>query len=327
MTKTAVAGEVIARAVEVACRAPSLHNSQPWRWVATSTAVNLFGDPQRVLRSTDSSGREALISCGAVLDHFRTAMAATGWNTSVDEFPNPNKLEHLASIDFTPLDYVTQAWRDRADAMLRRRSDRLPFAAPENWEPFEAVLHGWFDSDLAAIDVLADDARPQLAEASRLTATLRRYDDYYHHELQWWTAPFRRSEGIPPSELVSRSEADRVGVGRGFPVIGDGDRRAATAQDQAKILVLSTPEDTRADAFHSGQVLSGVLLECTMAGLATCPLTHITELDASRDIIRDLIGRKAMPQILLRVGLAPDVEDVPPPTPRRPLSEVLEMHR
>jgi len=327
MTKTTVASEVIARAVEVACRAPSLHNSQPWRWVATSTAVDLFADPQRVLRSTDSSGREALISCGAVLDHFRTAMAATGWNTNVDEFPNPNRLEHLASIDFTPLDYVTQAWRDRADAILRRRSDRLPLAAPENWEPFEAVLRGWFDSDLAAIDVLADDARPQLAEASRLTAALRRYDDYYHHELQWWTAPFRQSEGIPPSELVSRSEADRVGVGRGFPVIDDGDRRAAIAQDQAKILVLSTPEDTRADAFHSGQVLSGVLLECTMAGLATCPLTHITELRASRDIIRDLIGRKAMPQVLIRVGLAPDVEDVPPPTPRRPLSEVLEMHR
>lgn len=323
MTTTTVAREVIARAVELACRAPSLHNSQPWRWVASGTAVDLFADPQRVLRSTDSSGREALISCGTVLDHFRTAMAATGWNTAVDEFPDPNKREHLASIDFIPLDYVAQAWRDRADAILRRRSDRLPFDAPENWEPFEAVLRSSFDSDLAALDVLADDARPQLAEASRLTASLRRYDDYYHRELQWWTAPFRQSEGIPPSELVSGSEADRVGVGRAFPINGYGDRRAATARDQAKILVLSTPEDTRADAFHSGQVLSGVLLECTMAGLATCPLTHITELEASRDVIQDLIGRKAMPQMLIRVGLAPGVEDVAPPTPRRVLSDVL----
>jgi nitroreductase len=324
MTKTAVASQLIARAVEVACRAPSLHNTQPWRWVATSTAVDLFADPQRVLRSTDSSGREALISCGAVLDHFRTAIAAAGWNSNVDEFPNPNNPEHLASIDFTPLDYVTQACRDRADAILRRRSDRLPFEAPPQWESFETVLRGSFDSDLAALDVLPDDARPQLAEASQLTASLRRYDDFYHHELQWWTAPFRQSEGIPPSQLVSRSEADRVGVNREFPVGGYGDRRAATAQDQAKILVLSTPEDTRSDAFHTGQVLSGVLLECTMAGLATCPLTHITELAASRDIIAELIGRKVMPQILIRVGVAPDVEDVPPPTPRRPLSEVLE---
>ncbi|KAA8964662.1 NAD(P)H nitroreductase [Mycobacterium sp.] len=327
MPKTAVPSQVIARAVEVACRAPSLHNSQPWRWVATATAVDLFADPRRVLRSTDSTGREALISCGAVLDHFRVAMAATGWNTDVDEFPDPDEPEHLASIDFTPLDCVTRAWRDRADAILRRRSDRLPFAAPPHWEAFEDVLRSSIDADLASLDVLSDEARPQLAEASQLTAALRRHDDLYHQELQWWTAPFRDSEGIPPSSLVSRSEADRVGVDRGFPVSGYGDRRAATGRDRAKILVLSTPEDTRVDAFHAGQVVSGVLLECTMAGLATCPLTHITELAASRDIIADLIGRKIMPQILIRVGIAPDVEEVPPPTPRRPLSEVLEIRR
>ena len=114
---------------------------------------------------------------------------------------------------------------------------------------------------------------------------------------------------------------------RTFPSSGISDRRAATAQDQAKILVLSTPEYTHADAFHTGQVLSKVLLECTIAGLATCPLTHITELEASRDIIRDLMVTKAMPQVLIRVGAAPDVEDVPPPTPRRSLSEVLEFRR
>ena len=56
---------VIAKAVEVACRAPSLHNSQPWRWLASSTAVDLLVDPRRVMRSADSAGREALIGCGA----------------------------------------------------------------------------------------------------------------------------------------------------------------------------------------------------------------------------------------------------------------------
>jgi hypothetical protein len=42
-----------------------------------------------------------------------------------------------------------------------------------------------------------------------------------------------------------------------------------------------------------------VLLEYTMAGLATCSMTHITEMRASRDIIRELIGRNAMPQALI----------------------------
>jgi hypothetical protein len=327
MTTTGVNSEVIGRAVELACRAPSLHNSQPWHWVATPAAVDLFIDPHRVVRSTDSSGREAIISCGAVLDHFRTAMAAAGWHAQIEEFPNPNRLEHLASIYFTPLEYVTRVWRDRADAISRRRSDRLPFGPPGDWQSFETMLHIACESDLVAIEVLAENARPRLLDASRLTESLRRDDDYYHRELDWWTASSNKSEGIPPSALVSRSDADRVGLDRRLPASDCGDRRATAAQDQAKILVLCTPEDTRADALHAGQLLSKVLLECTMAGLATCPLTHITELEASRDIIRDLMVNNAMPQVLIRVGTAPDVEVVPPPTPRRPLLDVLEFRR
>lgn len=320
--------EVIAKAVELACRAPSLHNSQPWRWVASRATVDLLADRHRVVRSHDTSGREALISCGAALDHFRVAMAAAGWNTTVDQFPDPNKLDHLASINFTPLDRVTQAWRDRAAAILERRTDRLPFRAPQEWESFEPVLRSAVDDELVMLDVLADDVHPQLAEASRLTQSLRRYDEFYHRELQWWTAPFRLSEGVPPSALVSESERQRVEVNRQFPPSGHGDRRAATAQDQAKILVLSTPKETRVDALNCGQVLSTVLLECTMAGLATCTLTHITEVDASRDVIRELTGRAtAMPQALIRVGTAPAIEEIPPPTPRRSWREVLEFVR
>lgn len=327
MTTAMVNLQVITKAVELACRAPSIHNSQPWRWVASSTVVDLFADPNRIVRSHDSSGREAIISCGAALDHFRVAMAAAGWTINIDQFPNPNKLDHLASIDFTPLDYVTDAWREGADAISHRRTDRLPFRAPRSWDSFEPVLRSSCHGDEVTLDVLADDVHPQLAEASRLTDTLRRYDDYYHHELQWWTTPFRQSEGVPQSALISRSEHQRVDLGRSFPVRGYGDRRSATPQDEAKILALSTPEDSRPSALNCGQVLSTVLLDCTMAGLATCTLTHITELEASRDIIRELTGRAAFPQALIRVGTVPAGEEIPAPTPRRPLTEVLEIRR
>jgi hypothetical protein len=56
--------KVIEDAVRLACRAPSLYNSQPWLWVADSGRLDLFLDPSRVLH-TDRSTREAHISCGA----------------------------------------------------------------------------------------------------------------------------------------------------------------------------------------------------------------------------------------------------------------------
>ena len=132
------------------------------------------------------------------------------------------------------------------------------------------------------------------------------------------------SDGIPPSAVVSEEEGQRVDVGRTFPIRGRGARRTDIEQDHSKILVLSTVEDTRTDALRCGEALSTVLLECTMAGMATCTLTHMTEVEASREIVRGLTEKAAIPQVLLRVGTAPELDSFPPATPRRALADVLE---
>lgn len=318
--------DVITAAVELACHAPSLHNSQPWHWVINDTSLDLFLDPRRTVTSTDKSAREAIISCGAALDHFRVAMAASGWSTNVDQFPNPNNRNHLASINFAPTEHVAQARRDLADAILRRHTSRLPFGPPKHWPTLEPVLRNAVEDDFVTLDVLGAGARPRLAEAARLTEALRRYDDGYHHELNWWTSPSRKFEGIPDSALVSESDDRRVDVNRRFPVSRD-ERGSAGSYDEAKILVLSTLGDTRADALRCGEALSTTLLECTLAGLSTCPVTHITELEATREMIRDLTRRIALPQVLIRVGVEPEGELTPRPTPRRPLGDVLRIRR
>ena len=143
--------------------------------------------------------------------------------------------------------------------------------------------------------------------------------------MQWWTGTLGGYQGVPPSALVSEEERDRVGFNRAFPAQQHADRRQDIRTDEAKILVLSTPEYTRADALNCGEALSTVLIECTVVGLATCTLTHVTELPKSRAVIQELTGSRAVPQLLVRVGNAPVSRDIPAPTPRRPLSEVMQM--
>ena len=124
MADTAVDIAVISKAVELACRAPSLHNSQPWRWTASGTAVDLHADAHRVVRSHDSSGREALISCGVVLDHFRTAMVRrlehhrrAVSQPGQTQFSSP---ERRTTVQFVgPLSVVDAGLADHAEAVVR----------------------------------------------------------------------------------------------------------------------------------------------------------------------------------------------------------------
>jgi hypothetical protein len=222
---------------------------------------------------------------------------------------------------------VTDGHRRRADAILRRRTDRLPFAAPRNWESFEPVLRETAGAGTVHLDVIADELRPELAKASQLTESLRLYDSSYHTELDWCTGHFENSDGIPRSSLLSATESDRVDVGRTFPVSAHHERPAGFGQDQSTVLVLSTDEDTRDDALRCGEALSAILLECTLAGMATYTLTHVTELWSSRNLIGTLTGRTAVPQLVIRVGEAPVLGEQPSMTPRRPLRDVLTFHR
>jgi hypothetical protein len=327
MPDTLVDKDIMSAAVQLACRAPSLHNSQPWQWVAEGPRLDLYIDRSRILPSTDKSGREAHIGCGAVLDHLRVAMAAAGWTANVERFPDLNNLSQLATVDFSPMRVVTDGHRYRADAILHRRTDRLPFAAASNWDSFGPTLRDAVDSSTVHLDVIADELRPELARASQLTESLRLYDSSYHTELYWWTGHFETSDGIPRSSLLSAAESDRVEVGRAFPVSDHNERPASFGQDQSTVLVLSTDDDTRDDALRCGEALSAVLLECTLAGMATCTLSHLTELSSSRNLIATLTGRAAMPQVLIRIGEAHVLGEQPPMTPRRPLHDVLTFRR
>ncbi len=323
MNTSTIDDQALADLVQLACRAPSVHNSQPWRLVARNGELRLFVAAERVPHATDHSGREAVISCGALLDHIRVAATASGWKAGIARFPNPNELDHLATITFRPLEFVTDADRTRAGAILRRRTDRLPFAAPPAWETFEPALRSTIDPTKATLQILDDSVRPRLAQASRLTESLRRYDTSYHAELRWWTSPSEVSEGLPYGSLASAAELQRVDLARAFPDGEDRDRRPDVTRDRSAIAVLSTRADGRREALGCGEVLSDVLLEATVADLATCTLTHMTELEASRSIIRTMAGGD--PQLLIRIGTVPELSELPSATPRRPLDEVLEL--
>ena len=67
MSTSIVTPDVLATIVQLACRAPSLHNSQPWHVRAHDGELRIFVESDRALHATDPRGREVLIIFFAVL--------------------------------------------------------------------------------------------------------------------------------------------------------------------------------------------------------------------------------------------------------------------
>ncbi|MEV2226103.1 hypothetical protein AB0E01_40490 [Nocardia vinacea] len=289
-------------------------------WVFDGTRLQLYTDTDRQLLSIDPHGRQMVISCGAMLDHVRAAFAAHSWHTDIVRLPDPQQPQHLATIEFCPWPDSPKSARTGLDAIHHRFTNRLPMLEPVESLAVVHTLRELVSPHNIELDVLDDSARPRLAAASQQSAALRRYDMLYQTELRWWTGHASTPEGVPPTSMVSDAEFARVGVGRVFPSVPHSERRAEI-RDRAKLVVLSTTGESVQQWLHTGEALSAVLLECTAAGLATCPLTHITELPASRSVIANLLPHAEVPQVLIRIGTAPD-EHAPPPTPRHPLTDV-----
>nr|WP_255645430.1 hypothetical protein [Actinoplanes polyasparticus] len=69
-------------AAREALRAPSVFNTQPWKWRLTDESLEVSSDPARRLGVTDAEGRLLLISCGGALHHARMSLAAAGWHAA-----------------------------------------------------------------------------------------------------------------------------------------------------------------------------------------------------------------------------------------------------
>ncbi|NKY84028.1 Acg family FMN-binding oxidoreductase [Nocardia veterana] len=315
----------IVSALQLAARAPSVHNTQPWRWDFDGKRLQLFSDSERQLKVADPSGRQEVISCGANLHHARIAFAEQGHPIAVSYVPEQAPHDLLAIAEFEPPRPPTDGERALADAIRERRTDRLPMAAPDRPELVDR-LREVSERAGVRVDAVDDSVRPRLAAASRQTAALQQFDTPYQNELRWWTGNFDLPEGIPPSALATAREAALVDVGRDFP-IPPGSPRRADEPDHATLVVLSTAVNAEHDWLATGEALSTALLSATAAGLATCPLTHITEIPAAvRAISAVLPDPVRIPQVLVRLGTAPHDTFVAP-TPRRPVEDFLTMPR
>lgn len=317
------ADDDIRAALRLANRAPSVHNTQPWRWEVEAAALHLAADADRRLPVADPSGRQLAISCGAVLHHARTVFGARGYRTDLVRLPDPARRERLATLRFRPWPSPPDGVLRRAAAIEHRRTDRLPLLPPPHWPDLLHRLRMLASPHFVEVDAVDAAVGPRLAAASATAGAAHEADPGYRDELHWWTG-HRDEAGVPTAALASAAEAAAVPVGRSFAAAGPGGER--DVRDAAELVVLSTAADGPEQWLRTGEALSAILLECAASGVATCPLTHLTEPGTARTLVAGVLRGPGVPQVLVRVGAAPAGER-PERTPRLHLDEVLSFAR
>src|SRR5207302_8964018 len=128
MSEPMTAEEIVRYVVSRAVWAPSVHNTQPWRFAADGgPRISLHADVERRLAVADPDGREMMISCGAALFTIRLALRSLGYIPETRVLPDPAQPDLAAQV----------SWRERAAAdeserrlwshVLTRRTHRGAF--------------------------------------------------------------------------------------------------------------------------------------------------------------------------------------------------------
>lgn len=313
--------ETVRTALSLATRAPSVHNSQPWRWKVGDQSLHLYADTTRHLTRIDPDRRDLMVSCGAALQHAVVALSALGWRSAVTRLPNPADRDHLASIRVSrgkpsPTDISLAA------AIPRRRTDRRVFSS---WSvpPADIATVGMrvasMGVQLRRVE-MSIDIRAIVAQA----VWQHLHDDDYLRELTAWSGRYGSTAGVP-ARNTPETNAEAPLPGRVFPggvLAQPGD--AVADQDHAVLLALGTATDDDLARLRAGEATSMALLTFTSLGLSSCPVTEPLEIAETRAAIQaEVFDGAEYPQMMLRIGWAPVGADPLPSTPRRPLDEVV----
>ncbi|MGW2402736.1 Acg family FMN-binding oxidoreductase [Kitasatospora sp. NPDC001664] len=308
MTSTLTACTTEHLLVTAAAAAPSIHNTQPWRFsLAPGTGtLTVHAVPHRALPLTDPDTRALHVSVGAALCNLRAAAVHLGREPVVRLLPRPDAPGQLATVRLAGRPRLGLLRHpDLYRAIWRRRSCRLPFSPTPVPESVIDEL-----AEAARLDG-AELHRPAPAESARL--------------LRLTAAADTRNALDPGRTAETLARAARPGDALGVPAYASGpldaagllpmrsfgDPRDRPSRDRVpfepepRLLLLTTRHDLRADWLRAGQALQHVLLLLTLHGLRASMLHQALEWPDLRALMTAGHPDRCAPQMLLRIGYGP----------------------
>jgi hypothetical protein len=307
--------------LDAATRAPSVHNSQPWRFQLTADSIELLTDPTRRLPAADPDDRELRLACGAALLNLRLALLNAGIEPKVSIRPSAHP-DHIATIRHggtaTMLSEEAALYR----AIRNRRTNRKPFLEQPIGVRERHLLIKAAETEYCRLRVVSD--AQEKADLRRLLVLAHQHqlaDPHWVEEFNSWLmrSPSDR-EGITLAASGPQPEIQDTWVLRDFGK-GHGHVRVPGKDFESEplIAVLTSYVDDPFAQVQAGQALQQVLLTATTLGLAASFLSQVIEVADIRARLQQLLGGSLHPQAAIRIGYGTPV----PAVPRRSVEDCL----
>jgi len=317
--------EQLSAAARHATLAPSTHNTQPWLFRVSGSTLDLYADRSRVQPIVDPDQRELTISCGAALYIIRLTLARFGHDSRCTLLPDPRDPDLLARVTLDGLLEPDRRHQRLYDAISTRRTNRHPFAARPIPVPVLAKAVAAVDAQGARIQLVFD--QPLFGGIAQLVAEADRAqmaDAAFRDEVAQSIHANRshKRDGMPGSVFGMGRLASAVAptVVRKFDLgLGTARRDVALVAESPALAVIWTRGDTTRHWIRAGQALLALLLNLQADGVAASFLNQPLQVGPLRERLRALIACPGSPQLILRLGYAPEVA----PTPRRDPSDVV----
>jgi hypothetical protein len=114
----------IQRIIEIAVKAPSGHNYQPWNFRLDGNSVKIFNLPKRDMTIFNFKQRGSYIAHGAVIENIEIAAKAMGYAVDLTLFPDNDNSEFIASISFEETDPSAEPLYP---SIFNRSTNRKPY--------------------------------------------------------------------------------------------------------------------------------------------------------------------------------------------------------
>jgi hypothetical protein len=282
--------------------APSMHNTQPWRFEITGQVVDVLLDEDRTLPAEDRSGRLVRIGLGAAAFNLRVAAAMLGYETTLAIDPDPERPDIAVRIFLGVRHRMTISPLGGLYGEIRRRHTyRGPLMAVPVPPAVLEQLSSSARAEGADLRWLDQPAKDRLRHILHAADVLELHDEDRLTERGRWVGGDRATDGVPADALGPMPVRPAVirDLSAGFDA---GSRGEAVFETDPRIAVLTTAVDDSVAWTRAGMALQHTLLTATSYDVAVSFLNQALEHVPQRAQVQDIVGRSVRPQLILRAG-------------------------